>query len=557
VILKDGDLSTAMRASMSAPGVFAPVEYRGQLLVDGGLAENLPVEVARAMDVDVLIVVDAGFPLQPRKDLVSLPSITNQVLAILLRRDSERQLKTLTPADIVVSPQLGDFSSYDFEDTLKIVTAGEGAADAVADRLGALAAPDAEYAQYLADRSAARSGLPRVAFISVEANAQRYKRQIEDMFGPFVGSTVDPAALKEQTDMLYGRGDLELLDYHLVKDGTGQTGLDFNAQRNSWGPNYLRFGVSVQDDFQGNTIFNAAGRLDITELNSLGAELRLDAQVGTDPLLGTELYLPLSNTARYFVAPHAQVEAHNVAQVENGRQVGYFRVNSIDEGLDVGREFSTWGEMRFGVLESRGASHVSQGDFSVPASNFNVVRYFSRFGYDTLDSPNFPHSGQALTAQLTLENDGGGEQGTNQFTIDWRGAHTWGKSTVVAWFSGGSTIGGSETNVRTFFPLGGFLNLSGLRAETLAGPQYAIGRFIYLREVGNGGEGILDVPAYLGVSFEDGNVWSSRNQISFSDTHRDASVFFGADTYIGPAYFAIGYDNSSSVVFYIFLGRSF
>jgi NTE family protein len=213
--------------------------------------------------------------------------------------------------------------------------------------------------------------------------------------------------------------------------------------------------------------------------------------------------------------------------------------------------------MRFGVLESRGASHVSQGDFSVPASNFNIVQYFSRFGYDTLDSPNFPHAGQALTAQLTLENNGGGEEGTNQLTLDWRGAHTWGKSTLVAWFSGGSTIGGSETNVRTFFPLGGFLNLSGLRAETLAGPQYAIGRLIYLRKVGNGGEGILDVPAYVGVSIEDGNVWSSRSQISFSDTHRDASVFFGADTYIGPAYFAIGYDNSSSVVFYIFLGRSF
>jgi NTE family protein len=557
VVLKDGDLTTAMRASMSAPGVFAPVEYRGQLLVDGGLAENLPVEVARAMDVDVLIVVDAGYPLQRRKDLASLPSITNQVLAILLRRDSERQLKSLTPSDIVLSPELGDFSSYDFQDTLKIVNAGERAADAVADRLGNLAATEEEYARYLASRDAARSGPPKLAFIEVEPDSGRYKRQIEDMFEPFVGSTVDPAALKAQTDTLYGRGDLELLDYHLVQDGSGATGLDFNAQRNSWGPNYLRFGVSLQDDFQGNTIFNAAGRLDITELNSLGAELRLDGQIGTDPLLGAELYLPLSNTVRYFVAPHAQVEAYNVAQVEDDRQVGYYRVNSFNEGLDVGREFGRWGELRFGVVESRGATHVSEGDFSVPASNFNVVQYFTRFGYDTLDSPNFPHSGQALTAQLTGEGNGGGEQGSNQFTFDWRGAHTWGKSTLVAWFSTGGTIGGSETNVRTYFPLGGFLNLSGLRTQSLAGPQYAIGRLIYLRAVGNGGEGVLDVPAYVGVSLEEGNVWSSRSQISFGDTHKDASLFFGADTYIGPAYFAIGYDESSSLVFYIFLGRSF
>ncbi len=557
VILRDGDLTTAMRASMSAPGVFAPVEYRGQLLVDGGLSENLPVEVARSMGVDILIVVDAGFRLQPRKELVSLPSITNQVLTILLRRDSERQLKSLTPADIVVRPQLGDFSSYDFIDTLEIVTAGERAVDVVATRIGDLSLPEAPYDQYLQARNAARSGLPKIDFITVDADSSRYQRQIEDMFGPFVGSTLDPAALKAQTDMLYGRGDLELLDYHLVQDGAGQTGLDFNAQRNSWGPNYLRFGVLLQDDFQGHTIFNASGRLDITELNSLGAESRWDARVGTDPLIATELYLPLSNTKRYFVAPHAQIEAHNVPQVEHGRQVGYFRVNSIDEGIDVGRELGTWGELRFGVLQSRGASHVSQGDFSVPASNFNVLQYYTRFGFDTLDSPNFPHSGQALTAQLTAENNGGGERGTDQLTFDWRGAHTWAKSTLIAWFSSGNTIGGSETNVRTFFPLGGFLNLSGVRSETLAGSQYAIGRLIYLRKVGNGGEGILDVPAYVGLSFEDGNVWSSRHQISLANTHRDESVFFGADTYIGPAYFAIGYDDSGSVAFYVFLGRSF
>jgi NTE family protein len=193
----------------------------------------------------------------------------------------------------------------------------------------------------------------------------------------------------------------------------------------------------------------------------------------------------------------------------------------------------------------------------VPTSDFNIVQYFTRFGYDTLDSPNFPHTGQALTAQLTLEGNGGGEQGSNQFTFDWRAAHSWARNTIVAWFSSGSTIGGSETNVRTFFPLGGFLDLSGVRSQTLAGPQYAIGRLIYLRKVGNGGEGILDVPAYIGMSLEDGNVWSSRSQMSFANTHKDASVFFGADTYIGPAYFAIGYDETGSVVFTIYVGRSF
>jgi NTE family protein len=395
-----------------------------------------------------------------------------------------------------------------------------------------------------------------VQFVRVEPDSKNYQRPIEDMFDQFQGQTLDPQALKAEVGALYGRGDLEMLDYRLVQDPMGQLGLDFSARRNSWGPNYLRFGVSLEDDFKGQTIFNAAARLDMTELNSLGAEWVSDLQVGTAPLLATELYLPLSNVTRYFVAPHADIEAHDVAQVVNDRQVGDFRVSSVDYGVDFGRELANWGEVRVGAVQSRGSSYVILGP-SAPESTFDVTEYFARFGYDTLTSANFPRNGQALTAQVSVEASSGGEQGTDLFTIDWRAAHSWARNTVVAWVTAGSTIGGSETNVRTFFPLGGFLNLSGVPAETLAGPQYAIGRLIYLRKVGNGGEGILDVPAYVGASFEAGNVWSERREISFGSTRKDESVFFGADTYIGPAYFAVGYDDTGTFAFYLFLGRSF
>jgi NTE family protein len=555
-VIGDGDLTTAMRASMSVPGLFAPVEYRGELLVDGGLADDLPIDVARAMGVDILIVVDAGFPLQPRKSLNSLPGITNQMLSILLRKDIERDLATLGPNDIIISPQLGDFSSYDFPETMKIVHAGVVAAEAAGSRLSALALSDAAYARYQQARSELRSGMPKIEFVRVEPDSKAYQRPIDDMFSQFEGQPVDPDALKAEVGALYGRGDLEMLDYRLVQDPLGSMGLDFTARRNSWGPNYLRFGISLQDDFKGQTSFNAAGRLDFTELNSLGAESVWDLQVGTAPLLATELYLPLSNVTRYFIAPHADVEAHDVAQIVDDRQVGQYRVSSVDYGIDFGREFGNWGEVRVGTLQSRGSSRVDLG-VSTPASNFDVTEFFLRFGLDTLTSANFPRSGEALTAQVSVEGNGGGEQGTDLFTLDWRAAHSWARNTVVAWFTAGSTIGGSETNVRTFFPLGGFLNLSGVPAESLAGPQYAIGRLIYLRKVGNGGEGILDVPAYIGTSFEAGNVWSMRRDISFGSTHKDFSVFFGADTYIGPAYLAVGYDESGSTAFYLFLGRSF
>jgi NTE family protein len=542
---------------MSVPGVFAPVEYRNEILVDGGLADNLPIDVARSMGVDVLIVVDAGFPLQPSKNLNSLPSITNQMLAILLRRNIERDLATLSPKDIVVTLPLGDFSSYDFPDTMKIVNAGKAAVSSAESRLSSLQVSDAEYSRYLQARRAVREDLPTVEYVKVQPDSKTYQRPIEDVFGQFIGHTLNPDALEEQVEALYGRGNMEMLDYQLEHDPFGHYGLDFSARRNSWGPNYLRFGVQLEDDFKGLTTFNAAGRVDITELNSLGAESVWDGQVGSAPFLATELYLPLSNVYRYFFAPHLQVEAHDTAQVENNRQIGLYRTSSFDYGIDFGREFSNWGEVRLGVLKSDGSTHVSLGDFTVPTTHFDVTEAFVRVGYDTLDSANFPHSGQALIAQVSLEGNGGGEEGTDLFTLDWRAAHSWARNTVVAWLSAGSTIGGSQTNVRTFFPLGGFLNLSGVQTGTLAGPQYAIGRVIYLRKVGNGGEGILDVPAYVGSSFELGNIWANRSEISLSDTRKDFSIFFGADTYVGPAYLAVGYDSSGSTTISLFLGRSF
>jgi NTE family protein len=557
VVLAKGDLTTAMRASMSVPGLLAPVEYDHTLLVDGGLAENVPIEVARDMNVDVLIVVDTGYVLKPEQDLGTLPAITNQMLTILLRRDASRQLKTLGPKDVLVEPDLGDYSSYDFADAVKIAGAGERATLAMKNRLMSLAVDSDQYQRYLTARAAARSPAPTIQFVRAAPGSEDYSRPVDELFQPYIGRVPDAAALNRTVGQFYGRGYLELLDYRLVPDTSDQYGLEVTARRNSWGPNYLRFGLSLEDDFSGHSSVNAAGRLSFTELNSLGAESLWDVQVGTAPRIATELYLPLSNVTRYFVDPHVDVEAHNVPQVENGVQVGIYRVRSFDYGVDVGQEFGSWGELRFGALESRGSSRVSLGDFSVPNSDFDVRAYFARIGYDKLDSPNFPHGGQAFTFELRTEDGGGGERGSDLLSFDWRGAHSWAKNTAVLWVSGGSTIGGSDTNVRSFYPLGGFLNLSGLGTDTLAGPHYAMARLIYLRKVGNGGEGILDVPAYAGLSFEAGNVWLNRSDLSYGSAHHDVALFFGADTYLGPAYLSAGYDDSGTTAFYLFLGRSF
>ncbi len=564
VIIRNGDLTSAMRASMSAPGVFAPVEREGRVLVDGGLVKNLPIDVAREMGVDILIVVDARAALLPRDNLDSLASVSNQSLAIMMRRDSEAQRALLDPArDVFLTPDLSNISSYNFAIGNRAIGRGEIAARAAQAQLARYGIDAAAYESYLASRKTMRGELPKIEFVRNESAKGDYQRQISDIFGDEVGKPLDPAKLQREVTTLYARGNLETLDYRVVEDADGRKGLAFNAQRNSWGPNYLRFGLSLQDDFEGNSSFNAAARLVFTELNSLGAEALLDMQIGAAPHIGTELYLPLSNAARWFIAPHAQLEAHNVPQMvfdaasNEYRQVGEYRVRSVDYGLDMGREFSNWGEMRAGVLRTDGSTRVKLGDFSVPTSRFEINGAFLRFAYDRLDSVNFPRRGQQLSAEWRIEDDRGADLGTDLLTLDWTLAFSRGRNTGIVWLSGGSTVGGFDGNVRTWFPMGGFLNLSGLRADSLAGPHYAIGRAIYLRQVGRGGEGVLNVPAYAGLSLELGNVWDRRSAISFSSARTNASLFFGADTYIGPAYLAVGYDEGGNTAFYLFLGRSF
>jgi NTE family protein len=563
VVMDSGDLTIALRASMSAPGLFAPVERDGRLLVDGGLTENLPIDVARSMGVDALIVVDAGFPLQTRDRLNSLTSVSNQALAILVRRDVERQLGTLGPGDVLLEPALGQRASYDFKGVAAAVEAGVTAARAVQPRLAALAAeqlppPDPLTARATMPTPAvAAATQPTVQFIATDPDSRRYERLLDSAFSDQLAKPLDPDELDRRIKALYGQGNLELLDYRVARTPQGSTGLIFTAHRNSWGPNYLRLGLSLEDDFAGDSTFNAAGRITFTELNPLGAEAVLDLQVGASPRVAAEFYQPLSALQRYFIAPHLQAEAHNVPQLRDGQTIGEFRVRSFEYGLDVGREFGNWGELRGGVLDTRGTTAVRLGDFSVPEVSYHTHAGFVRFNYDRLDSTTFPRSGQALTLAMRAEDSGRGAAGSDLFTFDWRAAWSRGKNTAVAWLSGGSTVGGSDTNVRAFFPLGGFLNLSGTTAQSLAGPHYAIARLVYLRSVGRGGEGVLNVPAYAGISYELGNVWTSRSEMSIGTARNDVSLFFGADTYIGPAYLAVGYDEGGSTAFYLFLGRSF
>ena len=93
-VMSSGDLALSIRASMSVPGLLAPAQLDGKSLVDGGIVANLPISVMRDMDVDIIIAVVVDFPLYGPEELESAPAITEQILTILMRKNTLQQIST-------------------------------------------------------------------------------------------------------------------------------------------------------------------------------------------------------------------------------------------------------------------------------------------------------------------------------------------------------------------------------------------------------------------------------------------------------------------------------
>jgi NTE family protein len=584
VVMSSGDLTSAMRASMSVPGVFAPVERDGRLLVDGGIAENVPIDVAREMGVDILIVVDVGTPLLKRDKLSSAPVISNQMLAILIQHNSRAQLEKMTPNDVLIEPALGDTSGLDFGIVARVIATGEIAGHGAEARLAGLSVSPQEFNAYVAARDTARQSPPRIDFVKIDEGSGRYSNRLDKLFKDVVGKPLDPDAVARHVTTVYGQGNLEALDYRVVEDDD-RYGLLLAARRNSWGPNYVRFGLSLQDDFQGNSSYNAAARFVLSEITQPGGEWVWDLQVGKTSLIASEVYLPFADTSSFFIVPHADAKAADVDAILGQTRIGEYRVRSVNYGLDFGYELGNWGEIRTGAEREIGHEDVRVGDpTELPSDSFDTRSYFVRLSLDHLDDVNFPRRGQ----QATLEWRGARTdqrpnpdpkqryQKYDQVSFSYTGAYSFGRYTTVFSTAGGTTIDAPKgsilsgevsgpagmqvttpTALRLLFPLGGFLNLSGLKADSIAGPHFAIARALFYKQIGRGGPGYLDVPTYLGVSFEAGNVWQRRGDASFGSLRHDASLFLGLDTLLGPVYVASGFDDQGQHAFYLFLGRTF
>ncbi len=554
VVLGSGNLAHAIRASMSVPAAFAPIEIDGRQLVDGGIANNIPIDVVRSMGADIVIAVDISTPLLTEEDLSSVLNITVQLTGLLTRRNAEAQIATLTEDDVLLIPDLGDITSADFQRAAEAVPTGTAAAEASIESLRRYSLPADEYENYRAGLARFDPTSPVVDFIRFD-NQSRFDDSAlaYRVYNSKVGEPFSLDAVERDVGRIYGLELFSNVSYDLVEED-GQTGLVFQVKERPWGPTYLQFGAEYDSNNDGDNIFNLGASLLFTGINRSRGELRLGAQIGEEPGLLVDWHQPFGSKAMWFANAVTVIGDRIVTIYEDDVSIADYEVGETTIEAAVGREFGTWGEARVGVRYVDGEAKVRTGDpGSFPDLPFERGEVFARFFVDEFDSANFPRKGYLARAEWIGSRDGlGADDKFDQVLLDGTIAKSWGPHTVLGSLSYNATVSGTAP-IQNLFRAGGFLSLSGFNSNELSGQHFARAAGIYYRKLGDN----AFLPLYAGVSLELGNVFENRGDIGVSDSLYAGSVFLGADTFIGPVYIAHGRAEGSNSAFYIYLGRGF
>ena len=552
VVLGSGSLAIAIKASMSIPAIMSPVPWGDQMLVDGGIASNLPIETVRAMGADIIIAVDISTPLKGEDVAQSILSITGQLTGFLTRRNTEAEISTLGERDVLLIPDLGDITSAEFDRIDEAVPTGIKAAEENLTALRAFSLNAEAYEAHVAARSLPRSELPTINFVRFENESSLPEEFfLARLEVSQLGQTMDVSRLEKKIDELYGLELFSNISYRLVRED-GEHGLEIEVIPKSWGPDYLQFGTEVRSSFNGEGVFNVKASLLKTEMNSWNAEWRTGISIGVEPAFITDFYQPLGLKSRWFVGASALYDQFNISvfQADTDNIVQQFGIKRLAGSIYGGREFGTWGRVILTYTRGRGERSIRIGDPGIPDQDFDIGELSFGLEVDELDDLYFPSHGHIVRAVFkTNQTSLGSDLDYDQVLFRGGFTRSWGKNTFEGGLDYRSTVSGDAPPERRF-RAGGLFNFSGLEFNQISGQQY--GRLIgtYRRQLFDIGLGEL----WAGSSLEYGNVWENRDDIDIGDGFFAGSLFLGANTLLGPLFFGYGLAEGGASSFYIYLG---
>ena len=558
VTLKSGSLADSLRATMSIPGIFAPVELDGKILADGGLVNNIPTDVVKAMGADILIVVNIETQLADRDALNNLLGVLSQTINIASLDNSRRSLRQ---ADFIIAPELGDYSIGSFTDSKKIIDLGYDGAEQKIGLLKTLSLDDADWQAHLAARRSreipADTSVP--TFIAVDGkNKQAIAAVREKLEDKYLNQPLDEAKqaeLAKDLTELTGTGRFSSLGYDVVRRD-GATGLQIRLNRTDERvekPARLELGFDV-NSFETDTVnFNVKGRLTFFDIGRYGTEWRNDVSLGSNTLLATEFYRPLGGTG-FFVAPRASYERRRTSLFVESNRIAEYLQETAQIGGDVGYIFNPRSELRLGY--TLGYENFSRriGDPLLP----NVKGKFSTVGvryiYDGINRAQVPTAGILSRNTLNYFFDSPGADGKfMQAESRNIGFHSVSPRNIVFGFANGGTSFGGKSSPVQQFALGGAFRLGGYGAGEFRADNYL-----------TGGAGILHNPkffptflgnkAYIGAWYEGGSAFERFDRLNYRQSVTGGAV---VETLLGPIFFGGSVNENGRGRIYFSFGRFF
>jgi len=567
VILRQGSLPAAMRASMAVPGLFAPFQINGRTLVDGGLVSNLPVQQARDMGADIIIAVNIATPLQDPAVLQSPPAVAQQMIGILIQQNVKAQKALMHPQDVLIEPELSNISLTDFDNGKDGIAAGCEAAQRQQQQLAALALAPEQWQAYLAARTGEIKPLQHTRIDAIEINNSgripadyvRSRLQVKQ------GDLYDSVQINQQLSQLSTHGDFSKLSEGIIERDDKNV-LQINAEEKSWGPQYLLFGFGLSSNFSNHGSFNLQLGHRYPWINQSGLEWRNDLTLGNKyTSLHSELRQPIFGGGGIYLAPYVDISRRFVDVYyddndDKANPATQYRIDNGSVGVDLGIPLRRLGEVRMGVNYQYNRYTPSYNLLLDDGSGMLYDSFQNRqpvarvqMTIDQLDDPLYPRKGYYL---YTESHHGFGSNDNRYSDVQVKSlwALSRGRNTINLALEADGDL--STNNPGLGFSLGGFQRLSAYSTDKFSGNYLLYGRFTYLHDLENDNLLGLRKPV-IGSSLEAGNVWQDRSAFGSGPYKKSISLFVGGSSPIGPLYLGGAIGEKAVWNLYLQLGRVF
>jgi len=560
VILKSGSLAEAIYASSAIPGGLQPINIDGVDLIDGGVSNNIPINVARDMGADIIIAVDVSEDFSDEVDVNSYFVVMGQLVDILMRKNANESIKTLKKDDILITPNLEGYSGLDVEKYAEIIKAGYEAAQKVVPKLKKLSEDPKAYLTYQKKYRKKHIALPIIIDeIKIDNHTYLNDNIIRKQIHQKIGMPFDDKKLREDILHLYNMTIFDSVSYSIKN--INEKNLLIITTTPSWNNHGdVLFSISLDDDFKGHSSYSLKAGYLMYGINSLGAEWRTDLEIGKKQHYATEFYQPLDYEQKFYVRPYISYEKMTYVVPTDSLGNQELKSSRYGGGVAFGVNFtrSLRSEISFNAYQDS-----SDVDIFAYSEDFISRKLTLDFQYDSLDNYNFPNVG--FLGELRLSKDAkswGSDYDYEQVYSSLQKPLTFYDNTFIVNAKIGLTNHKLPQNqaitVYDKFFLGGMFNLSGYPSYALVGENMAFANIMYRYRFKNGGFfGSLGMPMYTGLTAESGTVWDDDESFNNDRLKYSGSIFFAADTPLGALYFTYGYADAHHSSLYLYLGEKF